>query len=57
MMEIVHLLRFFNVSEEWRAKTRKRLILETRDIEDTVELNNRHVRFDDRTGNVTIVCM
>ena len=40
------------VSDEWRAKTRKRLILETRDIEDAVELNNpklaRHVRFDDR---------
>lgn len=40
------------VSDEWRAKTKKRLILETRDIEDGVELNNpklaRHVRFDSR---------
>jgi hypothetical protein len=40
------------VSDEWRERTKKRLILETRDIEDAVELNNpklaRHVRFDDR---------
>ena len=40
------------VSEEWRTSTKRRLILETRDIEDAVELNQpklaRHVRFDDR---------
>ena len=40
------------VNDEWRARTKKRLILETRDIEDAIELNNpklaRHVRFDSR---------
>jgi hypothetical protein len=40
------------VTEEWRNNTKRRLILETRDIEDAIELNRpelaRHVRFDDR---------
>ena len=40
------------VIEEWRNNTKRRLILETRDIEDAIELNRpelaRHVRFDDR---------
>ena len=43
------------------TKTKKRLILETRDIEDAVELNNpklaRHVRFDDRYNWKCNVCL
>jgi hypothetical protein len=39
------------ITEEWKNNTKRRLILETRDIEDAIELNRpelaRHLRFDD----------
>jgi hypothetical protein len=40
------------VTDEWRENTKRRLIKETRDIDDATELNRpelaRHVRFDSR---------
>jgi len=40
------------VSEEWRAKTKTRLVHETCDVEYAIELKNprptRHLRFDHR---------
>ena len=48
------------VTEEWRNNTKRRLILETRDIEDAIELNRpelaRHVRFDDRYNWKCVGC-
>ncbi len=48
------------ITDMYREQTRARLVKETRDIEDAVELNDptlaRHVRFvQDISGNVTIV--
>jgi hypothetical protein len=48
------------VTDELRENTKRRLILETRDIEDAVELFDptlaRHVRFDDRYNWKCIYC-
>lgn len=48
------------ITDKYREQTRARLVKETRDIEDAIELNDptlaRHVRIvQDISGNVTIV--